>query len=186
MAGSVLLTIGTAVSLLDRARRDRDVPVAFVVFFAGVAGPNAAAAVNGALLAYVLPAASPGTLSMVPDRLAGWWLASVAGTAAVMVLSPTTRGDRLRADAADAADCLATAIEAALDGAPPQQPLKAAMDAKHELLAAFNATPYRPTGLTAPDEALANAIELLEWCTSLVADMVRERPDIAGARAARA
>ena len=36
---------------------------------------------TGALLTYVLPAASPGTISMIPDRLAGWWLASIAGTA---------------------------------------------------------------------------------------------------------
>ena len=97
VAGSVLLTIGTAVTSSTALAAIVTLPVAFVVFFAGVAGPNAAAAVNGALLAYVLPAASPGTLSMVPDRLAGWWLASVAGTAAVLVLSPSTRGDRLRA-----------------------------------------------------------------------------------------
>ena len=32
---------------------------------------------------------------MIPERLAGWWLASVAGTAAVMVLSPPVGGDRL-------------------------------------------------------------------------------------------
>ena len=183
IVGSVLLTIGTAVTSSTALAAIVTLPVAFVVFFAGVAGPNAAAAVNGALLIYVLPAASPGTLSMVPDRLAGWWLASVAGTTAVLVLSPTARGDQLRAAAANAAECLVAAIQAALDGAPAQQPLNDAIEAKHELLAAFNATPYRPTGLTAPDEALANAIELLEWCTSLVADMVRERPDITGARA---
>ena len=53
------------------------VPVAFTVFFAGVIGPNAASGAIAALLPYVLPAASPGTVSMVPDRLAGWcWLRS--------------------------------------------------------------------------------------------------------------
>ena len=34
------------------------VPVTFAVFFAGITGPNAASGVTGALLAYVLPAAS--------------------------------------------------------------------------------------------------------------------------------
>ena len=72
------------------------VPVAFVVFFVGVCGPNAAAAINGALLVYVLPAASAGTPSMIPDRLAGWWLASVVGTIAVLVLPTPSAGDRLR------------------------------------------------------------------------------------------
>jgi uncharacterized membrane protein YccC len=42
----------------------------------------------------------------------------------------------------------------------------------------FAATPYRPTGLSAPDRAFADAVELLEWCTGLVADMVQERADL--------
>ena len=34
------------------------------------------------------------------------------------------------------------------------------------------ATPYRPIGLATADQALANVVELLEWCTSLVGDAV--------------
>ncbi|MDQ6810641.1 MAG: hypothetical protein M3Z95_01920 [Actinomycetota bacterium] len=45
------------------------VPVAFIVAFTGVAGPNAASGVTGAMLTYVLPAASPGTLGMVPPAM---------------------------------------------------------------------------------------------------------------------
>src|SRR5205823_5061159 len=88
VAGSVLLMIGTAVSSSTVLAALATVPVTFAVFFAGIGGPNAASGVTAALLAYVLPAASPGTMAMVPDRLAGWWLASVAGTAAVLALSP--------------------------------------------------------------------------------------------------
>src|SRR5215472_18465368 len=70
LVGSALLTIGTLVSSSTALAALATLPVAFAVFFAGVAGPNAAAGVNAALLAYVLPAASVGTISMVPDRLA--------------------------------------------------------------------------------------------------------------------
>jgi uncharacterized membrane protein YccC len=178
VAGSVLLMIGTAVNSSTVLAAIVTVPVAFAVFFAGVAGPNAAGGVTGALLSYVLPAASPGTIAMIPDRLAGWWLASVVGTIAVLVLSPRPGADRLRAAASKLASAIADELDAALRGAAAEDRLDAVLAAKHELLAQFSATPFRPTGLTAPDEALANAVELLEWCTTLLADTVRERSDL--------
>ncbi len=178
LAGSALIAIGTAVSSTTWVAVVVTVPVVFAVFFAGVSGPNAAAGVNGALLAYVLPAASAGTASMIPERLGGWWLASLAGTAAVMLLSPPMPGDRLRPAAARVADALAEVIERALEGAPTRQSLGVAMKAKNALLEAFTATAYRPVGASAPDEALSNAIDLLEWSTDLLSDMVRERQDL--------
>ena len=107
VAGSFLIIIGTAVNSTVALAAVVTVPVTFAVFFAGVAGPNAASGVTGALLSYVLPAASPGTMSMVPDRLAGWWLASVFGTIAVLVLPTPATGDRLRSAAAKLAAVLA-------------------------------------------------------------------------------
>jgi uncharacterized membrane protein YccC len=178
VTGSVLLTIGTAVTSSTLLAAIVTLPVVFLVFFAGVAGPNAASGVTGALLAYVLPAASPGTISMIPDRLAGWWLASLAGTAAVMVLSPRTSGDKLHAATSKLAEITAEEIDAALTGGASEAHLRAAIAAKHELMRQFTATPYRPTGLSAPDQAFADAVELLEWCSGLVADTVRERSDL--------
>jgi uncharacterized membrane protein YccC len=178
VAGSALLTIGTAVNSATLLAALVTVPVTFAVFFLGVAGPNAASGATAALLAYILPAASPGTMSMVPDRLAGWWLASVAGTAAVLLLAPRPGDDQLRAAASDLAEALARQLDAALDGTATEDHLAAVIAAKHELLARFTATPYRPTGLAAADQALANAVELLEWCASLTADAVRERADL--------
>ena len=131
-------------------------PVVFVVFFSGVIGPNAATGATAALLAYVLPAASPGTMSMVPDRLAGWWLASVAGTAAVLAMSPSSPGSPLRAAADKLAGALADEIEAMLSGQATAAGLDACIQAKHELLARFTATPFRPTGLAQTDQALAD------------------------------
>src|ERR1700727_876078 len=75
VTGSLGLIIGTAVSPVKWLAVLVTIPVAFGIFFAGVAGPNAASGVTGALLGYVLPVATPGTVSMIPDRLAGWWLA---------------------------------------------------------------------------------------------------------------
>jgi uncharacterized membrane protein YgaE (UPF0421/DUF939 family) len=176
--GSVLLTIGTAVNSTTALAALVTIPVAFAVFFAGVAGPNAASGVTGALLAYVLPAATPGTIGMVPDRLAGWWLASGTGTLAVLVLASPPVADRLREAALGVTAVLADALDALLRDEASEQGLRPALEAKHALLSEFEATPYRPTGLAVRDQALADAIELLEWCTSLVIDCVRERAEL--------
>jgi uncharacterized membrane protein YccC len=184
VAGSVLLSIGTAVSSSTLLAATVTVPVTFAVFFSGVAGPNAASGTTGALLAYVLPAASPGTIAMIPDRLAGWWLASAAGTVAVLVLSPRPGADGLRRAASGAAAALAEETEAALEGPVGEERLAAAVTAKHELLASFNATPHSPLGLARADRALANVVNLLEWCTALLADAIAEHGDFTQAASA--
>jgi hypothetical protein len=182
LAGSVLVVIGTAVNGTVVLAAIVTVPVTFAVFFAGVAGPNAASGVTGALLAYVLPAASPGTIAMVPDRLLGWWMASVAGTISVLLLSPPPGGSRLRAAAAKLARTLADEIDAVVaHGRCSESQLSASLEAKNALIAEFTTTPFRPTGLAAADQALANAVELLEWCTSLLVDSVHERSDLSDA-----
>ena len=183
VTGSVLLVIGTAVNSSALAGGLVTIPVAFVVFFAGVTGPNAASGVTGALLAYVLPAASPGTMSMVPDRLAGWWLASVAGTAAVLALPNPQTADRLREAVTTLSDTLADELEAMLAGEATEQLLQRCLTAKNAVLSVFTATAFRPTGLAIRDQALANAADLLEWLTQLVADTARARGDLESAAA---
>jgi uncharacterized membrane protein YccC len=178
IAGSVLLTIGTAVTSSTALAAIVTVPVTFAVFFAGVVGPNAASGVTAALLAYVLPAASPGTISMVPDRLAGWWMASVAGTVAVLLLSPRSAGDQLKSAASKLARTLADELDAGLRGEASPETLDGCIEAKRELLTQFTRTPYRPIGLATADQALSNGVETLEWCTSLVLDAIREHSDL--------
>jgi uncharacterized membrane protein YccC len=176
--GSIGLIIGTAVEPIKWLAVLITIPVAFGIFFAGVMGPNAASGVTGALLGYVLPVATPGTISMIPDRLAGWWLACVVSTAAVLLFSPPSPGDRLSAAAADLARALADHLEAALRGAPTAADADGCQAAKHKLMNTFANTPYRPTGLATPDQALASVVQLLEWCTALIADATEGHPDL--------
>ncbi len=184
VAGSVLVIVGTAVNSSVALAAIVTVPVTFAVFFAGIAGPNASSGVTAALLAYVLPAASPGTISMVPDRLAGWWLASVAGTAAVLLLSPPNSDDAVRRAASNLAAALANGIATMLRSERSEDDLAACIDAKHELLSTFNTTVIAPTGIGTAEQALANGVELLEWCSALFTDMVQERSDLSDADAA--
>jgi uncharacterized membrane protein YccC len=174
LAGSVLLVIGTAINTSVVLATLVTVVVAFAVLFAGALGPNAASASTAALLAYVLPAASPGTMSMIPARLEGWWLASLAGTLAVLLFSPKPPGAVLRKAAASTARALGEQLAAALRGDTAPAYREASMTAKHQLMATFTATPYRPTGLATSDQALDSLVGLLEWCTSVVCDSLSE------------
>ena len=149
VTGSVLIVIGTSVSGHVALAAVVTVLVAFCVLFAGIAGPNAASGGTAALVAYVLPASSPAAMSVIPDRLAGWWLASAVGTAAVLILAPRPPGDRLRASAAACAQALADQLDGALAGRWSQELVDATMKAKLALHAAFDAAPvpaHRPGG----------------------------------------
>ena len=178
MIGSIVLIIGTSVSGVRWLAVLVTIPVTFGIFFAGVAGPNAASGVTAALFPFVLSVATHGTVSVIPDRLAGWWLASVVSTVAVLALSPRSPGDRLRATAAGLARALAAHLEASVQGTATTADHDAYQAAKRELLNAFDSTPYRPTGLATADQGLASVVQLLEWCTALVADATEGHPDL--------
>jgi uncharacterized membrane protein YccC len=175
--GSIALSIGTAVHGNTALATIVTIPVAFLIFFAGVAGPNAAAGITAALITYVLPVATAGAVSTIPDRLLGWWMACVASTIAVLLLSPAPAGNRLRASAANLARALAGVLEARLNGETAQDQLAKAMAAKVQLMNAFASSPYRPTGLATADQGLASAVQQLEWCYALVSDAVKEDAD---------
>ena len=178
LVGSVVLIIGTLVSGNAFLAAAVTIPVAFAIFFAGVAGPNAAGGITAALLAYVLPVASSAGAATIPARLAGWWLASVVCTLAVLLLSPRTPGDRLREAAVASAATLASHIEAAVRGEATQADLDRSVAAKHKLMDVFVAAPYRPTGLATADQGLANLAQELEWCTSLLTDALDGHLDL--------
>ena len=140
--------------------------------------PNAASGVTAALLPYVLPVATPGGIGTIPDRLAGWWLASAVSTAVVLAIPAPSPGDRLRAAAARSARTLAVHLEAAVRGTTTEADLKACHEAKNQLMNAFASTPYRPVGLATADQAMSSVVQLLEWCTALIADATEGHPDL--------
>jgi hypothetical protein len=178
VTGSVGLIIGTAINGIEWLAVLVTIPVTFGIFFAGVAGPNAASGVIAALFPYVLSVVTAGTPSLIPDRLAGWWLASAVATVAVLVISPPSPGDRLRTAAAGSARALANVLDAATRGTATPADHQACEAAKHELMNAFASTPYRPTGLATPDQAMASLVQYLEWCTALIADATAGQPNL--------
>lgn len=171
LAGTALITIGTVVNATTALAAIVTVPVAFVVLFAGVVGPNAALGATAVMLTYVLPAASPGTIGMVPSRLEGWWLAVATATVAVMLLSPRPAARPLGAAAARAGAAISSLLDAVLAGGDRSEAALGAERAITNLQAAFTAVPYRPTGVADPDRSLGQLVESLEWTADLAADL---------------
>jgi hypothetical protein len=168
IAGTLAIVIGTLVSGITWLAAVVTVPVVFAIFFAGVLGPTAASSTTALLFAYVLPVASAGGAATIGSRLEGWWLASAAGTLAVLLLSPRSPGDRLRAAAAALATEIAGRVMAAADGTVTDPATMRA--AKDRLRAAFTGAPYRPTGLATRDQALSSLVQLLDWAAAQVHD----------------
>jgi uncharacterized membrane protein YccC len=181
VAGSVTLILGTLASGTVWVAVLVTIPVTFAIFFGSSAGPNAASGVTACLLAFILPIASSAPASVIPDRLEGWWLASAVSTLAVLLLAPPSPGEKLRAGSARLAAALAGRLDGALRGVVVEADSDAIGDGKQSLLDMFVATPYRPIGLAAADQALASLIHLLEWCASLVTEATDGHLDLAAA-----
>jgi hypothetical protein len=182
IAGSVAIVIGTLASSATWLAAVVTLPVVFVIFFAGVLGPTAASSTTALLFAYVLPVASAGGVATIGSRLEGWWLASAAATLAVLLLSPKSPGDRVRAAASALAAEIGNRVAAAARGEATDP---AGMRAKkQQLLAAFTAAPYRPTGLGTADQALAGVVQVLDWGAAQATDAFDGHIDLTTASAA--
>ena len=82
--------------------------------------------------------------------------------------------DRLRTAASGLARSLAAHLTALADGTATAADAERDMAAKHELMNAFATTPYRPTGLATADQGMNSLVQLLEWCSVLIADATEE------------
>ena len=177
LAGAVFVVLGTAVSSVDWLAALVTAVVAFGVLFAGVVSSVLAGATGALLLAFILPVSLPGAFSTVPDRLAGWGMASGAALLAVALLWPSPSREPLRGPAIAACRALAERLrthvaylirdpavsQAQLDGAIAGA--QAAVGALHRV---FFATPYRPTGLSTATRALVRLVDEIGWLGSVV------------------
>ncbi|MFD0508845.1 FUSC family protein [Streptomyces chiangmaiensis] len=164
------------------------VVVGFLILFSGVVSSVLAGASTALLLAFILPVTSPAALSQLPERLAGAGCAAAAALLAISLLWPRPPADPLSAPASRV--CRAVAAQLHTDAArlagephaPSGRACQAAADeaarAADDLRRTFDATCYRPTGLSAGSRALVRLVDELTWLCSIVADSVtpRENP----------
>ncbi len=182
LVGAVFVCLGTVASRWPWLAAGSMAVIGFGVLFSGVVSSVLAGATTSLLLAYILPVTLAGPVSSIPDRLAGWGLASAASIVAIAVLWPAPVRDPLRVPAISACRALAQRLRSdvatVLGEDPPSadertETIGRAEQAVATLHAGFLATPYRPTGLTTATRAVVRLVDELTWLNAIV---VQARP----------
>jgi hypothetical protein len=172
--GAVFVCAGTLVSRNAWVAAVAMALVAFGVLFAGVVSSVLAGATTSLLLAFILPVCLPGPADSIPDRLAGWGLASGASLLAIGLLWPAPARDPVRGAAIAACRALAARLRS------PGAPADGAVEDLHDR---FYATPYRPTGLSTAARAVVRLVDELRWLSAIA---ISDPPEATPARAVRA
>ncbi|HET9173456.1 MAG TPA: FUSC family protein [Actinospica sp.] len=180
LAWALLICVGTLVARVTWLAVLCTVAIGFTVLFSGVVSSVLASSATPLLLAFILPVTSPVPLSQLPPRLAGVGIATAAAMLAITFLWPRSSTDPLSAPAAKvcravAAQLLADASVMARDADAPnakvcRQTANYAAEAEAELRRAFNATPYRPTGLSTGSRALVRLVDELTWLSAIMTE----------------
>jgi uncharacterized membrane protein YccC len=189
LVGAVFVCLGTLASSKPWLAAASMTCVAFAVLFVGVVSSELANATPALLLAFILPVSLTGPASQIPDRLAGWGLASAAALVAVTILWPAPTRDPLRAPATAACRALAARLRSDVAyllgeaGAPSEADHDTAIaDAETAVAAlrqAFLATPYRPTGLGTATRTVVRLVDEFGWLSAVIQAGPRRRPPTA-------
>jgi hypothetical protein len=115
--GASFITLGTLCSRNPWLAAGAMFVVGFATLFSGVISGYFAAGATGALLTFVLPVTIPAPNSDIPDRLAGWGLASGVAICALMLLWPPRGRADLQREAAGALRAVADFLDAGQDQA---------------------------------------------------------------------
>jgi Fusaric acid resistance protein-like len=168
LTGAVFVCLGTLVSQTAWLAAVAMALVGFGVLFAGVVSSVLAGATTSLLLAFILPVSLSGPVSSIPDRVAGWGLASGAALLAVALLWPAPARDPVRSAAIAGCRALAARLRGGA-AAPADEALQA-------LHAVFFATPYRPTGLSTAARAAVRLVDELQWLNTIVLQTAPHAP----------
>lgn len=178
IACMVMIALGTLVSTVKVLAIICMFAVGFGVLFSAVVSSVIASATTPLLLAFVLPVATPGPISQIPDRVAGWGISAAVSLIAITILWPTPAAFPIEDRAIGACRALAARIRAevawVLSGYGDDAKL-AADEARAQADAAVGAldklflgTPYRPTGLSTRARAEIRLVDELRWLSGAV------------------
>jgi uncharacterized membrane protein YccC len=179
LAGCVLVCLGTLVSQDVWVASVATAALGFAVIFAGVVSSVLAGATTSLLLAFVLPVTLAAPASSVPDRLAGWAMASAGALLAVGLLWPAPARSVLRSAAVSACRALAGRLRAEVAYTLSDRDevfvhdrdhaVEQAQEAVDALRRVFLATPYRPTNLSTSARTVVRLVDELSWLSEIVA-----------------
>jgi uncharacterized membrane protein YccC len=164
--GATFITLGTLSSRSPWLGAAAMAVVGFATLFVGAFSGYFSAAATAAILTFVLPVTIPAANSTIPDRLAGWGLATGGAICAVMLLWPLRRSAELQREAAGAVRSVAEVMDADAEHLAERASLaRGAVDGLGRRLLDSQ---HRPTGPTGPMAALASLPDELDWLLSFL------------------
>jgi hypothetical protein len=182
-----LITVGTLASRTTWLAAVIIALLGFGVLFAAVVSSVLASATTALLLPLILAVSLQAPPSAIPDRLAGWGLASLFSLFAISLLWPAPARDPVRSSAIAACRALAARLRAEVDfviaGRPTVgeaeylQAVDAADAAVQAVQTVFFATPFRPTGLSTSARAVVRLVDELRWLNTIVLRSVLTAPN---------
>lgn len=170
--GAGLIALGTLCSRTAWLATAVMAVVAFAIIFAGVFDEYVAAAQRGAILAFVLAVMVPADSAAIAPRIAGWALAGVLSTAALLLLWPRRAPSAVRGAAGQASLRLAELAGQSAAGAGPDALAAASSEASEAIREArrrFVSLPHRPSGNGGRIASLARTIDHMSWLRPLAA-----------------
>ncbi len=178
LACTILICLGTLAARSTPVAVASMAIVAFLVLFAGVISSVLAGATTSLLLAFILPVSLPAPASQIPDRVAGWGLASLVSLLAISLMWPAPERNPVRQMAIDACRQLAVRLRAEV-AFVNSNGSAAAHDAYHaavldadaaveRLHSVLFATAYRPSGLASDARAVVRLVDELRWVNKIV------------------
>jgi uncharacterized membrane protein YccC len=178
LGGAALVCLGTLCSRTAWLAVPASLAVGFAVLFIGVVSSVLATSSTALLVGFVLGVTTPGPVSSLPDRVAGWLVAGAVGLVAIAVLWPAPTREPLRIATARACAALARRLRSEVDCArggftADQQAgrddlVRDASAAVAALRTSFFATPYRPTGLTTAARTLVRLVDQVIWLDAVL------------------
>jgi uncharacterized membrane protein YccC len=180
--GALLVCLGTLTSQTLWLSVLLMAVVALLVLFSGVVSSVIASATTSLLLVFILSTAVTGAPSTIPDRLAGWGIASLTSLLAVWLLWPAPNRDGLRLSAAAACRALARRLRAdvahwrgdeSLDNSAYEDAIKDADHVTDDLHRRFLTAQWRPTGLSVASRATVRTVDEILWLDTLIDDAAR-------------
>jgi uncharacterized membrane protein YccC len=181
--GCALVCLGTLASQRVWIAVVAMTAIGFAVIFSGVVSSVLAGASTSLLLAFILPVTLAGPVSSLPDRVAGWAMASGAALIAILLFWPTPARGPLRDAAAAACSALAVRLRAdvayLISGKGPslagdhERAVKDAEQAVATMHRVFLATPFRPTGLSTSARTVVRLVDEINWLEAIVAHSAR-------------
>ena len=177
VTGAALVCLGTLTSQTVWLSVLSMAVVAIVVLFVGVVSSVLASATTSLLLVFILSTAVAGAPSTIPDRLAGWGLASLASLIALWILWPSPNRNPLRLSAAYACRALSARLNAdvahwrddgSLNDGAYETAIEGADVATEALHRGFLSAQWRPTGLSVSSRATVRLVDEVLWLDTLV------------------